>query len=154
MNDEHSVLRVEAKVIGKRTPVDTPRYVTLPPAFLSEREDAEPLFLLRHLIEHIVREDVRAFQQRQEERCLLRVLSPQEIHEAARRGKVSVGDEQGNVRTEVDADEAVQVAVQAFEDGIYLVFLDGQLQYDLASPVQLHPTSTLLFVRLVALVGG
>jgi hypothetical protein len=35
-----------------------------------------------------------------------------------------------------------------------LIFLDGQPQLDLDSPIQPHPASTLMFVRLVALVGG
>jgi hypothetical protein len=110
--------------------------------------------LLRDLIAALVRAEVQAFRLRQEERRILHVLSAQEINNAAQTGKISMGGDEELVPVEVDEDEAVQVALQAFEDGIYLVFLDGQPQRHLDSSVQLHPESYLLFIRLVALVGG
>jgi hypothetical protein len=57
-------------------------------------------------------------------------------------------------QNEVDDDVAVAVALQAFEDGLYFVFLDGQQQEDLDAEVRLRPDSTLTFIRLVALAGG
>lgn len=137
-------------MIGKRKAPGTPWYVALPPAFL---QSDQPV-LLRDLIEHIVLAEVHAFRLRQEERRLLRVLSPQQIDEAASKGKITLGDEQEMTKAEIDEHNAVEVAFQAFVDGIYLVFLDGQAQRDLNSPVQLSAESTLLFIRLVALVGG
>lgn len=95
---------------------------------------------------------------RQEERRLLRVLSPQEIADAASRGKITIGGPrepgQGQDYDEVDEEEAVQTALQGFEDGLYFVFLDGEQQHDLAAPVQPHPASTLKFIRLVPPAGG
>lgn len=154
MDNAQTTIRVEARMIGKRKALGAPWYVALPPEFLHAIDDPDQPLLLRDLITHIVLAEVRAFRLRQEERRLLRVLSPQEMNEAAGKGKISLGDEQGPARTEVDEHEAVEVALQAFEDGIYLVFLDTQQQRDLANPVLLHADSTLLFIRLVALVGG
>jgi hypothetical protein len=154
MHDANATFRVEARVIGKRKAVNDPWLVALPSTFLQETSGAEHVLLLRDLIAYIVREEIRAFQIRQEERRLLRVLSPQEISNAANTGKISMGGEQGQEQAAVDEDEAVRVALQAFEDGIYLVFLDGQQRRELAEPVRLHPDSVLLFIRLVALVGG
>lgn len=154
MDEIKTTLRVEARIIGKRQPLGAPWQVTLSPDLLRTDADTGQGFLLRDLIAALVRAEVQAFRLRQEERHILHVLSPQEINNAAQTGKVSMGGEEELVPVEIDEDEAVQVALQAFEDGIYLVFLDGQHQRHLDSSVQLHPESYLLFIRLVALVGG
>jgi hypothetical protein len=158
MYDATTTIKVEARIIGKRRPTPAPRYVPLPLALLRGVSGAKNPFRLRDLIEYIVCEEVRAFQQRQEEHRLLPVLSPQELTDAAGRGKIAMGgaddSQHGQHNSEVDEHAAVQIALQGFVDGLYLVFLDGQQQHDLDAPVQPHPASTLLFLRLVALAGG
>ncbi|GHO79915.1 hypothetical protein KSD_76860 [Ktedonobacter sp. SOSP1-85] len=155
MDELNTTLRVEARMIGKRQPFDAPWQVTLSPDMLCTATDTGHGILLRDLIAALVRAETQAFRLRQQERRILHVLSAQEINNAARTGKVSMGgEEELVVPVEVNEDEAVQVALQAFEDGIYLVFLDGQPQRHLDSSVQLRPESYLLFIRLVALVGG
>lgn len=153
-----STISVEARVIGKRRSATTPWHVPLPPEFFQGTASAESAPRLRDLIEYIVRQEVRAFQQRQEERRLLHVLSARQIAEGASEGKVVMGGIDnslaGRPDTEVDEEAAIQVALQGFLDGLYLVFLDGQQQQDLEAPVQISQTSTLLFLRLVALAGG
>jgi len=153
MDDEQTTICVEARVIGQRKPAEAPWHVALPPAFLHTTADEAHTVLLRDLLAYIVRAEVRAFRVRQEERRLLRVLRPQEISAAASTGKISPGGEQREP-AEIDEEAAIQVALQGFLDGIYLVFIDRQQQRDLAGPVQLRPASTLLFIRLVALAGG
>src|SRR5215470_154738 len=86
-----ATINIEARIVGKRTPTHAPWSIAFPPALLQEQADTENLFRLRDLIEYIVREEVRAFRQRQEERLLLRVLSPHEIADAASRGKITMG---------------------------------------------------------------
>lgn len=154
MQEADKTLRVEAKMLGKRKPTSATWSIALPATFLQEVSGSEHVPSLRHLITYIVREEVRAFQIRQEWQRLLRVLQPQEVVEAARTGKISMGGAQVQEREPVDEDAAVEVALQGFQDGIYFVFIDGQKQNDLDDPVQLSATSTLLFLRLVALVGG
>ncbi|GHO85045.1 hypothetical protein [Dictyobacter formicarum] len=154
MDEANMTLRVEARMVGKRKPLGAPWQVTLPSNLLHPDEDGGQVFRLRDLIAELVRVEVQAFRLRQEERRVLNILSAQEIDDAARTGKVSMGGEKELVPVEVDEYEAVQVALQGFVDGIYLVFLDGQPQRELDGPVQLHQESSLLFIRLVALVGG
>jgi hypothetical protein len=153
-----ATLNIEARIIGKRTPTHAPRHIAFPPALLQEKSDTENLFRLRDLIEYIVREEVCAFRMRQEERLLLRVLNPHEIADAESLGKITMGGPReaglGQDNNEVDEEEAVQIALQGFVDGLYFVFLDGQQQHDLDAPVQPHPASTLKFIRLVPLAGG
>ena len=157
MHDANTTMSVEARIIGKRRPT-APWDVPLPPTLLREKADVENSFQLRDLIAYLVCEEVRAFQQRQEERRLFHVLGSQEIADAASRGKIAMGgvdhSTQGQHYAEVDENAAVHVALQGFIDGLYLVFLDGQQLRDLDVPVQPRPASTLLFLRLVALAGG
>jgi hypothetical protein len=54
----------------------------------------------------------------------------------------------------VDVDTAVETAVQAFEDGLYVVFVDDQEQAELDAELWLKPDSRMKFVRLTFLAGG
>lgn len=154
MDEANVNLRVEARMVGKRKPLDAPWQVTLSPDLLRSDEDGGQALRLRDLIAVLVRMEVQAFQLRQQERRMLNVLSAQQIYAAALTGKISMGGEDERPPVVVDEDEAVRVALQGFVDGIYLVFIDGQPQRELDAPVQLQQESSLLFIRLVALVGG
>jgi len=107
---------------------------------------------LRDLIARIVLDEVAAFDARQAERRVLRVLTPSEIDAQAVQGKVSMGGQ--DLAQEVDPQAAVEAALQAFEDGIYYVFIDEVQQIALDDPVHLGPDSRVTFLRLVALAGG
>jgi hypothetical protein len=107
---------------------------------------------LRELIERIVSEELQAFGQRQLERRLPSVLSPNQIQQGVLAGKVDMGGrEQGQT---VNPQEAVANALRGFRDGIYYVFVDGTQQQDLDQTVRLRNQSELTFLRLVPLAGG
>lgn len=136
-------MRVEAKIAGQRRELFSPYELEWPVA------KALPL---AHLIEAVVRHEVETFRLRQKQRQLDRVLSPQQVAEGVARGKV---DPEGRTTpSEVDADDAVATAIEAFGDGLYFVFVDGKQIDSLDATVHVVPTSTLLFVRLTPLVGG
>ena len=59
-----------------------------------------------------------------------------------------------NLKQKVDEEDAVGAALQAFEDGLYLVVLDGEEQRELDREVYLQPDSRVTFVRLAMLAGG
>jgi hypothetical protein len=80
------------------------------------------------------------------------VLSAKQINEAAIRGKVDMGEK--DLIQEVDEQAAVATAIQAFEDSLYLVIIDGQEQRELDREVYLRPDSRITFLRLVMLAGG
>jgi hypothetical protein len=150
-----AVLTVEAKVVGQRKPAISGWQVPLPALLAADRADTGGYPRLRDLLAGIVRQEALAFRQRQGERRLVRVLSPAGIQQVAATGKIDMGGPRElQAETEVDDDAAVAVALQAFEDGLYFVFLDGQQQEDLDAEVRLRPDSTLTFIRLVALAGG
>jgi hypothetical protein len=99
-----------------------------------------------------VLKEVEAFKKRQDERRLVRILTERQIEEGLSKGRVDSGGRE--LHQEVNPDEVVAIAVQAFEDGIYLVILDGDEQRDLDREVHVRPDSHLIFVRLVMLAGA
>ncbi len=108
---------------------------------------------LRHLIECVVRHEVAAFRKRQTDRQFVRVLTAREIADGAEAGTIAAGGSEIKPQT-VDDAEAVATALQAFEDGMYVVVVDGAEQRDLGTQLFLKPDSRLTFVRLTLLAGG
>lgn len=143
------MLRIETRVLGKKArPLD--RWsVPLPPGGAGSAHDG---VTLRELIIRIVRAEVGAFERRQRARRFVRLLSDQEIREGAARGKVDSG---GRAPAgPVDVDAAIGAALAGFEDGLYLVVLDGREQRDLDAHVFLTEESRLVFLRLTFLAGA
>lgn len=147
MSDTQIPITVEARVFGQRKPLfsEWQPHVTLP-------ADAAGQTPLRALIAAVVTNEVAAFHERQEQRQLIRVLTPAQIQQGAESGKIDAGS-QDEPQT-VDVQDAIATALQGFEDGLYYVFVDAQRITSLDQRVALHEGSHLLFVRLVALVGG
>lgn len=143
------MLVVQGRALGRREPLFQDFGVALPP----EVERGSSGITLRSLIARVVRQEVEAFHARQEERAVLRVLTERDLAAAARRGKVAAG-ESDVPRVAVDVDAATATAWQAFEDGLYLAFLDGVEKKELDVEVHPRPDSRLVFVRLALLAGG
>jgi len=143
-----SVLTISARSVGKRKPLVPDWQVPWPPA---EHDIGEPL-TLRALITRIVFQEVAAFEQRQEAKQRVRILTERELETGLARGKVDAGGR--NLHQDVNPEEAVGTALQAFEDGLYLVLLDGEEQRELDRQIFLQADSQLVFVRLVMLAGG
>lgn len=139
-----STLVISGKVLGKTQPVFTDWELEL--------ADDRPTMTLRSLLSEIVRAEVAAFQARQSQRRLIQILSPAQIRLGLKQGKIESGGSELN--QDVNVETAVETALQAFEDGLYFVFLDDQQQENLDDAISLQPNSQLLFLRLVALVGG
>src|SRR5207244_1429752 len=108
---------------------------------------------LRELIARVVRQEVDAFAARQQENLFLRALTAEEIEASAAAGAVRSGGSEVGVQ-EVDVEAAVERALQAFEDGIYLVLVDREQCSRLDEQVYIGEDSTVTFLRLVALAGG
>ena len=140
-------LTVTTRALGRRKRLLDDWSVS-PPQDLS---DGEPL-TLRSVITHVVIETVRAFEKRQEQNKFFRVLTPNQIEEQVEQGKVDSGGR--DLEQKIDLDDAIGNALQSFEDGIYLVILDGVEQRDLDAQVFLKPDSQLTFLRLVMLAGA
>ena len=107
---------------------------------------------LRTLISTIVVKEVEAFKGRQAERKLARLMSREQIEQSAQRGKIDPG--QNDLSQSVDVDQAITTALQAFEDGLYYVFIDNVQQQGLDDEVVVNTNSRVVFLRLTALAGG
>jgi hypothetical protein len=142
-------LVVSGKAIGRRKALFEDFSVPLPPG---GGDDGGGGMTLRDLVSLIVRQQVKAFHDRQDRRRFVRALSAREIERGVEAGKVDAGGRDDAART--DPDEAVAAALQGFEDGLYLVVLDGQEQRDLDAQVYPRPDSRITFVRLVFLAGA
>ncbi|WP_435010561.1 hypothetical protein P12x_001834 [Tundrisphaera lichenicola] len=145
------MLTIKGKGLGRRRPLFED-YSIPPPGDIGEGGP----FTLRDLITHVVRQEVSAFEKRQESRRLDRVLSPGEIADGADRGKISPEgrDPKRGATPRVDLGEAVAVALEGFVDGLYLVSIDDLECRDLDAIVHLGPDSRVTFIRLTFLAGA
>ena len=141
-------LVMDARILGQRRRIMDDWEVTLP-LDLTGREDALPL---RDILSQVVLAEVAGFQQRQEERRLARILGPDQIAAGLADGKVDPAEH--DLQQAVEPEAAVATALQAFEDGLYFVFVEGAQITGLDDPVALRPAVHMTFVRLVALAGG
>ena len=132
---------VETKIVGRRTPLER-----RPLELLGE------VATLRGLLEQLVRAEVAGYNGRQAGAGLLRVLTERELEAGAAAGKLSVGPQESARLAEPD--EAVRVALLAYNDGMYFVFVDDTQIMTLDEPLTLRPDSTLLLLRLTPLAGG
>jgi hypothetical protein len=142
------MLTISGRTVGGKKPLFADFSIGSPPDV--QGDDG---VTLRRLIEHVVRKEVDAFRQRQRDRALLRVLSARQIEAAVDRGKVDPGGSEMEPQ-EIDPDAAVQTAIQAYEDGLYFVVIDGQQATEVDQQVFLRPDSRITFIRLMLLAGG
>jgi hypothetical protein len=135
-------LTISGKVLGKSQNLFTSWQMDLPAQSST----------LEELLAQIVTTEVSAFQSRQADRRLTKVLGLVDIEAGVAVGKISSGGSE--LDQVVDVQGAVETALQAFKDGFYLVFIDDRQQEDLTAVVNLKTNSELLFLRLTPLVGG
>jgi hypothetical protein len=140
------MLTISGKALGRKKPLFADFSVPFPP----DLGDGGAV-TLRDLIERVVRHEVEAFARRQEDRQFIRALTARQIEEGASRGKIDMG---GRDLKQLYPEAAVGTALEAFEDGLYLVVVDGAEQKSLDAQVFLNPDSRVAFVRLVMLAGG
>src|SRR5689334_21415611 len=110
-------ISVAAKVVGQKKLVFTDWRIPLPPT-----PDDSGGITLRDLISAIVQWEVEAFKERQEQRKLAQIFTAAQIQEGAARGKIDMGEK--DFEQNVSEGAAVSTALQAFEDGLYFVFID------------------------------
>ena len=141
-------ITISTQALGRAAPLVPDWFVPFPPDASAR---GEPL-TLREVIRRVVCEQVRSFRARQRDQRFLRVLTERQIADGVEQGRVVPGGRELN--QSVDEDAAIVAAWQAFEDGLYLVVLDGEEQRDLDQQVWLQPDSKLIFLRLTLLAGA
>lgn len=110
--------------------------------------DGSP-YRVRDLIAKLVRESVRDFHLR-EKGDAFAVLTSEAVAEGLRKGKFGRGREEAQT---VDLEAATGQALQAFEDGLFLLFVDDEEKRSLEEAVYLRPDTRITLIRLTALTG-
>jgi hypothetical protein len=142
------MLTISGKALGAKKPLFADWSIPFPP----DLKGGEGGVTLRDLITRVVKTEVDAFRKRQEDRKLLRALTASDIAKGVVKGKIDMGGR--DLEQTVDEAAAIGAALQAFEDGIYLVILDGDEQRELDKQIHLKEDSLVTFVRLAMLAGG
>jgi len=137
-------IKISVKQLGKKRPVIEQKKI--------EIEDLPPSPILQHLITSVVRQQVRAFNEKIEKKPMISFLLKEEINQKTKTGKVGFG----NIYNDEKADEqaAIDNALLAFQDGIYCVFIDEEQIEKLDQSIVLKSESVLTFVRLTFLAGS
>lgn len=140
---------VETRVAGKKVRL-LDRW-SIPTSPLDRGGDGDGL-TLRALITRMVLAEVQAFGERQRCRRLVSVLSQPAIDAGRASGKIDPGGHA--VGAPADPNAAVGAALQGFEDGLYLVILDGVEQTELDRHIYPTAESQLVFLRLTFLADA
>ena len=146
------MMTITGKALGRRKPLFAD--FSIPPP--DDLGDGGGPLTLRDLIAHVVRQEVAAFELRQDARRLDRVLSDEQIAKGEERGKISPEGRDPSLKppAKVDPETAVAVALEGFGDGLYLVVIDEMEYRDLDAIVHLKPESRVTFIRLIFLAGA
>lgn len=132
-------LTLQLKRLGKKKVISVPYQLTTVPLTLKE------------LIVTCVIKEIVQYNTRQTEQTLISFLTPPLIQEQVGSGKVTFG----NLETSqlADADKAIERALLAHEDGLYVVFIDGNEMKNGDDAIHLKEGSEISFIRLTFLAG-
>ncbi len=101
---------------------------------------------LKELITNLVNIEIDKYEQEE-----LKITSQEDLDQMIINGKVSFGFKYRE--TDIDRANAVSVALQAFEDGLYVVFLNNSELKSLNDKLILNENDSISLVRLTMLTG-
>ena len=111
----------------------------------------ENINVVEELIKAAVATTVNEYNERRESSDLITVLTPGLIEDKAQTGKVSFGVNYGEKSS--DLETAVNNALEAFADGIVVIFADDKKLDSLDEAIDINEIKSLTFVKLTMLAG-
>ncbi len=111
----------------------------------------ENINVVEELIKAAVAATVNEYNERRESSDLITVLTPGLIEDKAQTGKVSFGVNYGEKSP--DLETAVNNALEAFADGIVVIFADDKKLDSLDEAIDINEIKSLTFVKLTMLAG-
>ena len=111
----------------------------------------KPVESLKDLIVQMVSYEVDRFNNKLDNSSIVTFLTSKEIEEQAQKGKVAFGESRN--LTKAIKDEAIESALLAFKDGLFVVFIDDKEIKEIDEEVILRDESEVLFMRLTFLTG-
>jgi len=106
---------------------------------------------LRELITAVVRKNVQDFNNKEVEVPLMNYLTKSDIEQQSVTGKVGFGAHYNE--SKADVTEAISAAIQAFEDGLYKVYVREEEMEKLDIPLQCQDGDVVAFIKLTMLAG-
>ncbi|MCR3759014.1 hypothetical protein KYB31_08430 [Clostridium felsineum] len=106
---------------------------------------------LRDLIEQVITQNVKDFNDNLKKEKLVEYLTDKEIQEKAELGKIAFGSMYND--TKQNLSKALQNAFVSFEDGIYKVFINDNETEKLDTPIGLRDGDILTFIKFTMLSG-
>ena len=103
------------------------------------------------LIEETVKFCVNQYNERHENKEVLKVLSKQDIEDLAIGGKVTFGIHYGEGIPKLS--QAIENAKQSFQDGIVVIFIDGIEKQNLDDTIDMGDNTSVTFVQMTMLSG-
>jgi hypothetical protein len=134
-------IQIKVKQAGRRRLIVENQRITI--------EDIGSKPTLRQLITAIVTQQVDAYNAKTLERPILDFLTETQIGYAAHAGKVGFGSIYHAKKA--DLPQAIQNAIHAHVDGLFLVAVDQHVVADLDTTVHLSESSVLTFIKLTLL---
>ena len=107
---------------------------------------------LRQLISILVSDSVDSYNQRLLAKEETTYLAKDEIDAMSQVGKIGFGIPFGS--RAANFQDALETALQGFEDGLYRVFIGEREIESLDAAMELHEEDTITIIRLVMLTGG
>lgn len=137
-------LNISAKQLGRKHPLIENKII--------EIEEIGPHPTLQDLINAVVAQQVHEYNSKPVEKSLLPFLDPAAIEGQAATGKIGFG----SIYNEQKADlaKAQQTAIQAFRDGLFVVFAGEEQLPELQTIVSLDAGTVITFIRLSFLAGS
>lgn len=106
---------------------------------------------LQQLIESCVANEVRRYNEKREEVQLASFLTPKNIQEQLETGKVGFGEIENKMLA--IEEKAIENALLAFQDGLYVVFINEEPIEDLLDTISIQENSSIAFIRMTFLTG-
>ncbi|EHS59089.1 hypothetical protein [Paenibacillus sp. Aloe-11] len=135
-------LVVTVKSLGKRKPALVRKEMELSPVPQT----------LRELIAATVALNIQRLQEKQDSVALIPFLTGEEIQMQGETGKVGFGSIYNDAIPNIK--DAVDTAMQAFEDGLYRVFVRDEEVAEPDVPLLLGDGDEIVFIRFIMLAGG
>ena len=111
----------------------------------------ENITTVKELIQSAVTTCVDEYNKRLENSDLIEILTPEIIEDKAKLGKVSFNVNYGEKSPELQT--AVNNAIEAFNDGIVVIFADDKKLELINEPVDICSIESLTFIKLTMLSG-
>jgi hypothetical protein len=137
-------LTVSAKQLGRKNALIMNKVI--------EIEDIGPHPTVQRLIEAVVEQQVREYNSKPLEKNLLPFLDQNTIDTGAKSGKVGFGSIYNE--TKADSRAAQKTALQAFADGLFVLFADDREFTNPEETIIIQSTTIITFIRLTFLAGS